>query len=63
MTAEKVAKAGDADYILCSWTPIPAQMIEAAPRLKLIQKYGIGVDKIDLKAAARRGVPVASRRG
>jgi len=61
--AEKVAKAGDADYILCSWTPIPAQMIEAAPRLKLIQKYGIGVDKIDLKAAARRGVPVAIAAG
>jgi phosphoglycerate dehydrogenase-like enzyme len=61
--AEKVAKAGDADYILCSWTPIPGQMIEAAPRLKLIQKYGIGVDKIDLKAAARRGVPVAIAAG
>ena len=61
--AEKVAKARDADYILCSWTPIPAQMIEAAPRLKLIQKYGIGVDKIDLKAAARRGVPVAIAAG
>jgi phosphoglycerate dehydrogenase-like enzyme len=61
--AEKVAKAGDADYILCSWTPIPARMIEAAPRLKLIQKYGIGVDKIDLKAAAQRGVPVAIAAG
>ena len=61
--AEKAAKARDADYILCSWTPIPAQMIEAAPRLKLIQKYGIGVDKIDLKAAARRGVPVAIAAG
>ncbi len=61
--AEKVAKAADADYILCSWTPIPARMIEAAPRLKLIQKYGIGVDKIDLKAAAQRGVPVAIAAG
>jgi D-3-phosphoglycerate dehydrogenase len=61
--AEKIAKARDADYILCSWTPIPAQMIDAAPRLKLVQKYGIGVDKIDLKAAARRGVPVAITAG
>ncbi len=61
--AEKIAKAREADYILCSWTPIPAAMIEAAGRLKLIQKYGIGVDKIDLAAAARRGVPVAIAAG
>ena len=61
--AEKIAKARDADYILCSWTPIPALLIEAAPRLKLIQKYGIGVDKIDLAAADRRGVPVAIAAG
>jgi phosphoglycerate dehydrogenase-like enzyme len=55
--AERVAKARDADYILCSWTPVSGQVIEAAERLKLIQKYGIGVDKIDLGMAARRGVP------
>lgn len=55
---ERVAKARKADYILCSWTPVSARVIEAAERLKLIQKYGIGVDKIDLEAAARRGVPV-----
>jgi phosphoglycerate dehydrogenase-like enzyme len=60
---EKIRKARDADYILCSWTPITAQMIEGAPRLKLIQKYGIGVDKIDLKAAARRGVLVGISAG
>jgi D-3-phosphoglycerate dehydrogenase / 2-oxoglutarate reductase len=60
---EKVAKAREADYILCSWAPVSSRMIEAAPKLKLIQKYGIGVDKIDLKAAALRGIPVGIAAG
>lgn len=60
---ERVAKAQDADYILCSWSPVSGQVIKAAPRLKLIQKYGIGVDKIDLKAATQRGVPVCISAG
>ena len=60
---ERVTKARDADYLLCSWTPVPGWVIEAAERLKLIQKYGIGVDKIDLATAARRGVPVCIAAG
>jgi len=60
---ERVTKAREADYILCSWTPISGQVIEAAPKLKLIQKYGIGVDKIDLATAAKRGVPVCIAAG
>ena len=61
--AERVAKVRDADYLLCSWTPVSAEVIEAGERLKLIQKFGIGVDKIDLGAAGRRGVPVAIAAG
>jgi D-3-phosphoglycerate dehydrogenase len=60
---EQVARAREADYLLCSWTPVTGAVIEAAPRLRLIQKYGIGVDKIDLKAAARRNVPVCIAAG
>lgn len=60
---ERVEKARGADYILCSWTPVSAQVISAAPKLKLIQKYGIGVDRIDIKTAADRGVPVCIAAG
>ncbi len=60
---ERVAKAQHADYILCSWTPVSARVIEAAAKLRLIQKYGIGVDKIDLSAAKRRGIPVCISAG
>jgi phosphoglycerate dehydrogenase-like enzyme len=61
--AEQVAKARDADFILCSWSPVSGRVIEAAHRLRLIQKYGIGVDKIDLTTAARRGIPVGIAAG
>ncbi len=60
---ERVARAREADYILCSWTPVSGRVIEAGEQLKLIQKYGIGVDKIDLKAAANRGIPVCIAAG
>ena len=60
---ERAANARDADYLLCSWTPVSGQVIETGAKLKLIQKYGIGVDKIDLEAAARRGIPVCISAG
>ena len=35
---------------------ITRRMIEAAPRLKVVGRHGIGVDNIDLEAAAEHGV-------
>jgi phosphoglycerate dehydrogenase-like enzyme len=43
--------------------PCTAAMIAAAPRLKLIQKIGIGVNTIDLEAAKRRNIPVCNLPG
>lgn len=43
--------------------PCTAAMIEAAPRLKLIQKIGVGVNTIDLEAAKSRGIPVCNLPG
>jgi phosphoglycerate dehydrogenase-like enzyme len=40
-----------------------AGMIAAAPRLKLIQKIGVGVNTIDLEAAQARGIPVCNLPG
>jgi phosphoglycerate dehydrogenase-like enzyme len=60
---ERIEKARNADYIICSMVPVSAAVIEASPKLKLVQKFGIGVDKIDLKAAERRGVPVCIAAG
>nr|WP_294514125.1 2-hydroxyacid dehydrogenase [uncultured Rhodopila sp.] len=43
--------------------PCTAGMIAAAPRLKLIQKIGVGVNTIDLEAAQQRGIPVCNLPG
>lgn len=40
-----------------------AEMIGAAPKLKLIQKVGVGVNTIDLDAAKQRGIPVCNLPG
>ncbi len=43
--------------------PISAQLIQAAPKLRLIQKIGVGVNTIDLEAAKDRGVAVCNMPG
>jgi phosphoglycerate dehydrogenase-like enzyme len=40
-----------------------AEMIAAAPRLRLIQKIGVGVNTIDLDAAKARGIAVCNLPG
>jgi phosphoglycerate dehydrogenase-like enzyme len=37
---------------------IDAELIEAAPRLRVIARSGVGVELVDLAAATRRGIPV-----
>ncbi len=43
--------------------PITAEIIGRAPRLRLIQKIGVGVNTIDLDAARARGIPVCNMPG
>jgi glyoxylate reductase len=38
-------------------------LIEAAPRLRAISNYAVGVDNIDLEAATARGIPVGNTPG
>jgi D-3-phosphoglycerate dehydrogenase len=50
----------DADLLLMCYTPVTARVIESAPKLRGIVKYGVGIDAIDIPAATRRGIPVVN---
>ncbi|HSI10216.1 MAG: phosphoglycerate dehydrogenase [Rariglobus sp.] len=51
--------AGQFDAYLCGDDAMTRAVMEkSVPRLKVISKYGIGLDKIDLKSAKNLGLPV-----
>jgi len=54
----------DIDGIICGDDHITRKVMEKAlPRLKVISKYGVGLDKIDLKAATDLKIPVTNTVG
>jgi phosphoglycerate dehydrogenase-like enzyme len=54
---------GDAEVLLHVLKPVTAQVMDAAPGLRLIQKIGVGVNTIDLEHARQRGIPVCNMPG
>ncbi len=60
-TAEDVTEATrDADGVLNRVAPVTAAVIEQMARCKVIARYGIGVDNVDVEAATRKGIVVAN---
>ncbi len=58
--ARMLELVGEFDAILCGDDLISRAVLEkAAPRLKILSKYGIGVDKIDVTAATEMGIPLS----
>jgi len=57
--ARMLELAGGFDGLICGDDALTRGVImKSLPRLKVISKYGIGLDKIDLRAATELGVPV-----
>lgn len=62
--SEMLDLAGDFDAFLCGDDAITAEVIDKSlPRLKVISKYGIGLDKIDVAHATSRQLPVLNTPG
>jgi len=57
--AELIERIGDIDVLISGTEPVTAQVLDAASRLKVISKHGVGYENIDLEAAKARGIPVA----
>src|SRR6202030_2324181 len=52
----RVAK--DADALLATYAKITADMIRQMTRCRIISRFGIGVDNVDIPAATERGIVV-----
>ena len=50
----------EADAVITQFAPLTANVINAMNNAKVIVRYGIGVDNVDLKAAAAKGIPVCN---
>jgi phosphoglycerate dehydrogenase-like enzyme len=53
----------DADFAISGQIAVSGHVLEAAKRLKLLHKWGVGVDNLDLDAARRLGIKVARTTG
>lgn len=60
---ELLPMIGGFDAVLAGDDEITADVLQAAGRLKVIVKWGIGVDAIDLDCARRLGIPVVNTPG
>jgi phosphoglycerate dehydrogenase-like enzyme len=53
----------EADVLWHCLRPVDANVIDAAPRLRLVQKIGVGVNTIDLERARARNIAVCNMPG
>ena len=57
---ELIPHVADADALIVQWASISRPVIEALQKCRVISRYGIGVDMVDLEAASERGIPVCN---
>lgn len=59
-TEELIERCATADGILVQYAQITAEVMDALPRLRVIGRYGVGVDSVDVQAATERGIAVCN---
>ncbi len=57
--AEAKRELVQADGILANLFPLTAEIIESLPACRVISRYGVGYDNVDVAAATRKGIWVA----
>ncbi len=56
--ADLAGALADVDGLLAGLDQVSEEVFAGAPRLAVVARYGVGVDRVDLAAAARHGVTV-----
>ncbi|GGC83774.1 dehydrogenase [Thalassobacillus devorans] len=57
---EVIEHAKDADAILNQYAPVSRRVIESLEKCKIISRYGVGVNTIDIEAAKKKDIVVAN---
>src|SRR5690554_3794808 len=55
--------AAEADAFICDLEKITKEVIDSAPKLKIIARRGVGVDNVDCAYAQKKGIEVARTLG
>lgn len=61
--AQMIDSIADCEGVIIGVDPLDKDVLDAAPNLRAIAKYGTGTDNIDLAHAAVRGIPVSVTAG
>jgi D-3-phosphoglycerate dehydrogenase len=54
------AEVAEADFVVTNLAPVTARAISGMKRCRVIARYGIGVDNVDVAAATARGIAVCN---
>ncbi len=63
VASELLPLVKEADGYIAGLDQIDSSVIEAAARLQVIARYGVGVDRVDVQAATQRGIVVTNTPG
>ncbi len=55
---ELIDYIGDADGLILGLEPVDDEVLAACPNLKIVSKYGVGLDNLDTEACKKRGIAV-----
>lgn len=61
--AELIDFLQDADAAIIGRDPVTRETLDALPKLKMISKYGVGLDNLDLEAIQKKGIELAVTAG
>jgi len=56
---ELISLVSDVEVLIAGTEPITRKVMDAAPKLKMISRVGIGLDSVDLIAAREKGIQVS----